>query len=327
MVHNTFPILKCIYLPSTEGVCDPTRLLRYSRKRSLRSTEIEQDTCLPTYAQHVHGEGTMKYSRRSLFKSLLGITFLAITPRISISGTVESSELPRPNPDLLESGDFVWPKRPGAYVPYNAGSGNSPALDKEQWLREKDAYLLKNEKSAGLDETLHQRLDTLRTMDFREFISVYAGGQELGVPGLYSGGSAYVGHVGIIEVDSNRTPWVIEALLDQGVIRTKYTDWIKQRSDQVVWLGRIRQLKPEQRTKVAAEAKSHVGKQYDFWNFDLNDDSGFYCSKLAWLSIYRSLKFAIDGKTNPKRSFWFSPKQFLYLPTIERLHDPGPYAR
>lgn len=269
----------------------------------------------------------MKYSRRSLFKSLLGITFLAFTPRISMSGTDESSELPRPNPDLIESGDFVWPKKPGAYVPYNANNGNSPALDKEQWLRERDAYLLKYEKSAGLDETLHQRLDTLRTMEFREFISVYAGGQEPGVPGLYSGGSAYVGHVGIIEVDSHKTPWVIEALLDQGVKRTKYTDWIKQRSDQVVWLGRIRQLKPEQRAKVAAEANIHVGKQYDFWNFDLNDDSGFYCSKLAWLSIYRSLNFAIDGQTNPNRSFWFSPKQFLYLPTIERLHDPGPYAR
>jgi hypothetical protein len=212
-------------------------------------------------------------------------------------------------------------------VPYNAGSRNSPAADKEQWIQERDAYIKTHQGGSSGNELLRQRRETLRTMDFREFIAVYAGGQQPGAPGVYSGGSAYVGHVGIIEVDSDKTPWVIEALLDKGVVRTKYSDWIIQRSDQIIWLGRIRQLTAEQRAKVATEAKRYLNKPYDFWNFDLNDDVGFYCSKLAWLSIYRSLGFAIDGKDDPKRLIWFSPKQFLYLPTIERIHDPGPYAR
>ncbi|UVT14648.1 MAG: hypothetical protein H8K04_12405 [Nitrospira sp.] len=261
-----------------------------------------------------------------LMISLAYASILCI-PTLTSGDTGDSSELPRPNPAIFQSGDFVWPKRPGAYVPYNAGSANSPELDKEQWNKERDIYLQKYQDSPMADKVLRQRLDTLRAMDFREFIATYAGGQEAGVPGVYSGGGLYVGHVGIIEVDSKNVPWVIEALLNQGVVRTRYSDWIKQRSDQVVWLGRIRQLSAEQRSKVAAEAKHYLGRPYDFWNFDLNDDSGFYCSKLAWLSIHRSLGFAIDGKNDPNRFIWFSPKQFLYLPTIERIHDPGPYAK
>ncbi len=58
---------------------------------------------------------------------------------------------------------------------------------------------------------------------------------------------------------------------------------------------------------------------YDFWNFDLDDDRAFYCSKLAWMAIFRSLKFAVDGNVNPRRSFLFSPKQLLYAPTIVRI--------
>jgi hypothetical protein len=56
-----------------------------------------------------------------------------------------------------------------------------------------------------------------------------------------------------------------------------------------------------------------------FWNFDLADASDFYCSKLAWLSVRDALSFAIDGDENPRRRFWFSPKQLPYLKRIERL--------
>lgn len=233
-------------------------------------------------------------------------------------------ELPRPDPATFQTGDFVWPKKPGAFVPYNSGSTNSPAQDRDEWLRERDEYIRKHSNST--DPLTQQRLATLRALEYREFLAVYAGAQAVGVPGAYSGGAVYVGHVGIIEIDANRTPWVIEALGSKGVVRQTYADWITARSDEVVWLGRLRQLAATQREKIAAEAKKNLGKPYDFWNFDLNDDSGFYCSKLAWLSIYRSLGFAVDGNDNPKRLIWFSPKQFLYVPTVDRLHDPGPYA-
>jgi uncharacterized protein YycO len=94
-----------------------------------------------------------------------------------------------------------------------------------------------------------------------------------------------------------------------------------------VWLGRLRGYDAQQRAGLAAEALKHVGKPYDFWNFDLDEDSGFYCSKLAWLAIYRALGFAVDGRTNPRRVLWFSPKQFLRLKAVEKLFEPpGGYA-
>lgn len=234
--------------------------------------------------------------------------------------------LPRPNPGLFESGDFVWPKRPGAYVPYNSGSGNSPSKDRDLWLEERDKYLRIFSSISRPDPVTQERVEALRSMDYREFIAVYAGDQQPGIPGVYAGGALYVGHVAIVEVDSNKTPWVIEALLHNGVVRRTYADWITQRSEDVIWLGRLRQLDARDRAKVALEAKKHLNRPYDFWNFDLNDESVFYCSKLAWLSIYRSLGFAVDGIEQPKRSLWFSPKQFLNVPTIQKLHDPGPYA-
>ena len=137
------------------------------------------------------------------------------------------------------------------------------------------------------------------------------------VPGLYSsGGGIYVGHVAIVEIDQAGNPWVIEALLDHGVVRTPYAQWLTSRPGEIVWHGRVRDIPADQLAQIAIESKKYIGRPYDFWNFDLDDDKAFYCSKLVWLSISRSLHFPIDGDPNPKRVFWFSPKQLLYAKTI-----------
>lgn len=249
--------------------------------------------------------------------SLLNFSNLASQPR---------RDLPRPDPSLLQSGDFVWPKKPGAYVPYNVGSLNGPEQDRSQWIAERNAYLGKITQVLNPDPVVLERINALRSMDYREFIAVYAGAQTPGIPGLYLGGGVYVGHVGIIEVDARGEAWVIEALMEKGVVRSKYLTWLEHRSDQVIWLARLRQLDGARRALVVHEAKKHLGRPYDFWNFDLNDDSVFYCSKLVWLSVFRSLGFAVDGEEKPRRVIWFSPKQLLNLPVLEKLHDPGPYA-
>ena len=44
------------------------------------------------------------------------------------------------------------------------------------------------------------------------------------------------------------------------------------------------------------------------------------------MATFRSLNIAVDDERNPKRAFWFSLKQFLYVPRITRLIDPGPYG-
>ena len=267
----------------------------------------------------------MSVCRRSFIKSAIFGALAVSWPSFAVGQNQIRRELPRPDPSQFQSGDLVWPKKPKAYVPYNSGSGNSLDQDKDHWIKERDEYLEKN-KITKLSKIEQERVQALRGMDYREFLAIYAGGQDPGVPGAYSGGSVYVGHVGIIEVDSDKTAWVVEALLDKGVVRSTYSDWIASRSEDVVWVGRLRQLDMANRAKIAQEAIHYLKKPYRFWNFNLNDDSGFYCSKLVWLSIYRSLGFAIDGNEEPERKFWFSPKQLLYLPTIDRIHDPGPYA-
>jgi hypothetical protein len=236
-----------------------------------------------------------------------------------------AQDLPLPDPKTFQSGDFIWPKKPGMYVPYNATVRADPREEQRRWEQERDAFLANAPATAPYFSAAD--LASIKALSYREFYSRYVGDQAPDTPGVYSsGGGIYVGHVGIIEIDGSGVPWVIEALMQDGVGRRTYQDWLKGRSQEIVWHGRVREIAAEDRAKIAAEAKKHLGRPYDFWNFDLSDDKAFYCSKLAWLAISRSLGFAIDGNSDPKRRFWFSPKQFLYLKTIGRLHDPGPYA-
>jgi uncharacterized protein YycO len=130
----------------------------------------------------------------------------------------------------------------------------------------------------------------------------------------------------MIELDSEGVPWVIEALWAPGVVRQRYQEWISARSGEVVWHGRLKGAGQQDRSRIAAEAKNYLSKPYDFWNFNLADVSGFYCSKLVWLAVMRSLSIAVDGNPNPTRLFWLSPKQLLYADLVDRLFDPGDYA-
>jgi hypothetical protein len=263
----------------------------------------------------------MKISRRSF---LAGLALTGLTRAAGTQPLIDATP-PLPRTDAFEAGDFLWPKKPGVFVPYSQQTNLGPHDDRRIWEGEKREFLEKApQKGSYLSP---EKLDDLRRLDYREFIARYHGDQIPGVPGLYSsGGGVYVGHVAIIDIASNGDVWVIEALWERGVVRQAYSDWIAGRPGEVVWLGRLRERTKQDRSIISAEAKKHIGKPYVFWNFNLNDDAGFYCSKLVWLSIFRGLRFSVDGNENPQRDFWFSPKQLLYLPIMERIHDPGPYA-
>jgi hypothetical protein len=235
------------------------------------------------------------------------------------------TKLPTPDPKKMESGDLVWPKKPGTFVPYDAGPPRDPSADEVKWQAERDQFI--SEVATKAPYFTPQAVERLRNMTYREFYAEYAGAQKPETPGVYSiGGGLYVGHVAIIEIDQNGKRWVIEALLDQGVIRHSYADWIAGRPEEMVWLGRVKKISSSNRAKIAIEAKKYIGRPYDFWNFDLNDERGFYCSKLAWMCMFRALGLVIDGNPDPKRFFWFSPKQLLYVNRVARLFDPGPYG-
>jgi uncharacterized protein YycO len=76
-------------------------------------------------------------------------------------------------------------------------------------------------------------------------------------------------------------------------------------------------------------AVSQLGKPYDIFNFHLDDDRGFYCSKLVWMSAWRGAKFAVDENPDPNRGNrfppWFAPKALIAAKRVTLLHNPGEY--
>lgn len=245
----------------------------------------------------------------------------------SLSATSALADVPTsnplPDPQKFESGDFLWPKKPGVYIPYVSGSRNDPSEDERQWLAERDRFV--SQAPTIAPDLSAADIDYLRSLSFLEFYNRYVGDQVPGTPGVFkSKGGIYVGHVAILDKEPSGQAWVIEAISGPGVIRHTYEDWLNGRPGEIVWHGRVDSRTAEERTKIVAAAQKYVGVKYDFWNFDLADASGFYCSKLVWLAIWDALEIAIDGDKNPKRRFWFSPKQLLYLKTISRLNEPEP---
>lgn len=261
--------------------------------------------------------------RRDCLRLMGGAFGLSLLAR---SEPVKALAGPPPMPDAkqFQSGDFLWPKKPGVFVPYDAGLPRPADADKAKWYEERDRFIASvATKSPYFTPAQTERM---RKLTYEEFRARYTGTRNPG-RGTYSvSGPVYVGHIAIIDIDEAGAPWIIEALWGKGVIRRPYTDWTTERSGEVVWLGRLAKLSAADRAKISGEARKHVGKPYDFWNFDLNDESGFYCTKLAWMAAFRSLNIAVDDHLNPKRAFWFSPKQFLYTARVTRLIDPGPYG-
>ncbi|MFO1350784.1 MAG: hypothetical protein U1F68_08960 [Gammaproteobacteria bacterium] len=107
------------------------------------------------------------------------------------------------------------------------------------------------------------------------------------------------------------------------MVRT-YAEWLAEDRTRLL-LRHLNSLIQEQQAKGSGKLKTSFKSHfYDFGTFGLNtDDSGFYCSKLAWLSIYRSLGFAVDGDENPNRMLLVLAKAISLPSTIERLHDQG----
>jgi uncharacterized protein YycO len=110
------------------------------------------------------------------------------------------------------------------------------------------------------------------------------------------------------------------------VIRSTYVEWLANRPGQLVWHGRLKGLTEQQRTNVATTAASFLGKIYNFWNFNLGDDTAFYCSKLIWLAAQRAAALTLDDNPAAERYIWYSPKQLMKSPHIELLLTHGNYA-
>jgi uncharacterized protein YycO len=242
-----------------------------------------------------------------------------------------------PDPTTFQSGDFVWPKKKGAAIPYSVPNASKEEME---WNTQHDRFV----RDAALQgEVQADVLAKLKEMHFSDYEHSYFEGQSPNPSGEAAGSrssgraTVAVGHVGILEIDPEGVAYVIEAIPasptsavgQSGVIRVRYAEWLKDLDGYQVWHGRVRRLDRAIRRKIADEALKHLGKPYQFFNFNLDDDGGFYCSKLAWMSTWRGTNIALDNNPDPQRGTkfppWYSPRQLTNAQEIEMLHKPGEY--
>lgn len=278
-----------------------------------------------------------KLLRRDVIKGLSAASFAAFSIRLALAAPVP----PHPNAETFQSGDFLWPALPGAFIPRYAVRGIAPNEEAAMWEEEKRKFIENARATGNADQ--QAAADQLRRLTYEEFQSRYFDGNG---GGLNDRGFAprgigipQVGHVAIIEVDASGAAWVIEAMpkaqhryeslysrFTNGVIRTPYGDWIAEHKDYNVWHGRLKDIAQAERGRIADEAKPFLGKDYWFWSFNLNDETAFYCSKLIWLCVWKAVSLSLDGDSSFSRNFWVTPKQLINTASIELLHNPGAYG-
>jgi cell wall-associated NlpC family hydrolase len=238
--------------------------------------------------------------------------------------SVQTADSPPPA-SLLEAGDLLWPKVPGVWVPYSSRPGVEQDTDSNEWNKEREAYLQELRAKNNPTDEDKARYRQISGMDYATFKVLYLADEDPAQPAKHGSSFLYVGHVGIVDVVDG-TPWVYEAVYGKGVRMISYSAWLEERRGELVWLGRISNARAEQRSAIAACAKSFIGKPYHFFNFNLSDTTGFYCSKLAWLSITTATGVAPDDNPNPRRLLWYSPKRLMRSKHVTLLYNPGNYA-
>jgi hypothetical protein len=231
-----------------------------------------------------------------------------------------------PEANTLQSGDLLWPKKPGKFVPYDSTTEEDYDAKRHQWLTEKAAYIQRVRNTPNSGPHALQWATDLEQMTFEEFLRIYEGDHGEDYIVRFGGESPlYVGHVGIVLIESG-SPFIVEAVMGKGVIRSSYADWLAGRPGELVWHGRIKGATEQDRAKIATVAASFIGKPYNFWNFDLADENGFYCSKLAWLSILRGANVVADDDPSTQRFLWYSPKKLMKSKHLDLLLTHGSYA-
>lgn len=261
------------------------------------------------------------------------LVFLVTTLVFALFGAspaIAQTKVERPDAATLLNGDLILPRNPKAIVAYDSSQQTQRDAVQKQWETERDAFVAKVRRDERSSQQMRQLATNLEALSYAEFTLRYLADAQRSdiekygaVDDIFS-----VGHVGIVEVAADQTRFVIEAVLgeDKKVRRIAYADWLKLRPDAWVWVARIRNAPEATKQKFVDQAKSYVERPYNFWNFDLGDDTDFYCSKLVWLSYMKASGLSIDGPA-AQRSFWFSPKQLWNLQTaVERINVPRDYS-
>ena len=267
-----------------------------------------------------------KIFRKSLFSFLFGIrpttSFFVIFFSVGICNAAVL-----PDPTAFRDGDLIWPKKEGAYVPFNSKPTSTSKVDSDEWERERQQFIERVQNDSGASQSQKELAARVAKMNFEEFreevLGQDMGGREV-VPYGSGGYSIYTGHVGMIFFE-NSEPWVVEAVPPK-VQKIPYKKWLKEREGADVWHARVIGLKPKDQEKMIEQALEHVGKPYSLWDLNLNDPESFYCSKLIWFVIYRSLGWSLDDNPESDRLNWYTPKQIMQSPHVEMFFAPTTYG-
>lgn len=275
----------------------------------------------------------MRHDRRVVVRGLGAVPIALATGSALAQTTPKTGVADFPDDRTFQWGDLLWPKKKGAFVPRTRSLAGTQSAEQPAWEASRQRALA-DPGQAGLSPEVAEKLKEMRFGDFeRLYHTGRAPSHEQATRGLL-GDTVSVGHVGLIEIAANGTPHVVEATPQgpgnaAGVVRTPYAEWLKAYANIQVWHGRLRDLDRRARARVVEAALKQLGKPYDFFNFNLNDDRGFYCSKLVWQCVWRTASIAVDDNPDPQRGKlfppWFSPKALIGVKRVEVLHKPGEY--
>jgi hypothetical protein len=159
----------------------------------------------------------------------------------------------------FQSGDFVWPKKKGAAIPYSVPN-SAPSKEEVEWNIQHECFLRDAAAAQGaMPADVLEKLKDLRNSDYERSYFDDPSPNPTAEPGTRSIGGAtiVVGHVAILEIDAVGIAYVIEAtpaapnsaVGQGGVIRVRYDEWLKDLDGYQVWHGRVRRLDRSMRKK------------------------------------------------------------------------------
>ena len=240
----------------------------------------------------------------------------------------------RPDPAQLQSGDLIWPRRGDQIVTWRAGAtpAQSPSAGRTAqtaaFEAQKHAFCAAAQRKTP---ELAEQVARWTLADFARFPpQPEAATSEASPPEQAHPPSIWVGHVGIVQRDAAGTLHVIDAMpgRERGVDSQTYETWLQapdyDRAQANVWHGRLQGITPAQAGAVVDAARGLIGRDYAFFNFDMDDDAGFYCSKLVWAAFWRGMDLSLDGKPAQRR-WWCSPYQLMQSPRVVLRFKPGDY--
>jgi Permuted papain-like amidase enzyme, YaeF/YiiX, C92 family len=217
--------------------------------------------------------------------------------------------------ELAQDGDFIWIKPKNAFVPQLPKPRYYPDFqtisdDLYEFFTGKKVERIELKGARALTQTPRTILNDIIGFVLRII---------------------YPGHCAIVHKKDGVTN-IIEAWGEAPnmVISTEISEWYDKNDDYTggpysFWLGRLEGFDEQDRAKISDYAQTQLGKKFNFFNFDLDNEKSYYCSKLAWLAIFKTLNLAIDGHPKAERIYWFSPKNFIKCKGIKLIYGDDKY--